>query len=235
MRIGARIRAAVLAGAICALPLAMSAADAQPRPVKKRAPINLTTAAPGMLGFTPSVADPKLAASLSRGLGEEKLFRFTPAGTPGSKKSVTVALRSRGFTKAEAARTMVAGTEATAPSAYNLGVSVGWSRFALSGGIAKVDAGLAPFGRESVDVGLSYLGRNWRGTLQLGSDHDDDAAARVLGRERSYSVDLGGAYSVSRSLSLSGGFRLKRDENDGLAIDGRRDSQSVYIGTSFSF
>src|SRR3546814_1883950 len=82
------------------------------------------------------------------------MFRFTPAGSPGSKKSVTVALRSRGVSKAEAAKTMVAGTEAIAPSAYNLGVSIGWSRFALSGGIAKVDAGLAPFGRESVDVGV---------------------------------------------------------------------------------
>jgi hypothetical protein len=223
-----------LAGAALTLPFAMSAADAQGK-AKKRAPVTLSTAAPGTLGFTPSVADPKLAAALSRGSGEEKMFRFTPAGTPGSKKSVTVAMRSRGVTKTEATKTIVAGTEETAPSAYNLGVSIGWSRFALSGGIAKMDAGLAPFGRESVDVGLSYLGRNWRGTVQLGADHEDNQAASVLGRERSYSVDLGGAYSVSRNLSLSGGFRLKRDETEGLMFDGKRDSQSVYVGTSFSF
>src|SRR3546814_1452399 len=66
-----------------------------------------TCALPISLGFTPSVADPKLAATLSRGTGEEKMFRFTPAGSPGSKKSVTVALRSRGVSKAEAAKTMV--------------------------------------------------------------------------------------------------------------------------------
>ncbi|WP_226998462.1 hypothetical protein [Tardibacter chloracetimidivorans] len=235
MRFQTPLRILVTAGALVAtLPLALSAADAQPRP-KKKPPVTLSTAAPGTLGFTPSVADPKLAATLSRGTGEEKMFRFTPAGSPGSKKSVTVALRSRGVSKAEAAKTMVAGTEAIAPSAYNLGVSIGWSRFALSGGIAKVDAGLAPFGRESVDVGVSYLGRNWSGTLQLGADHENDEAAPAIGRERSYSVDLGGAYSVSRNLSLSGGVRLKRDEAEGLTFDGRRDSQAVYVGTSFSF
>src|SRR3546814_11945136 len=88
---------------------------AQPKPSKKRTPVTLSPAAPGTLGFTPSVADPNLAASLARG-GTEKVFRFTPAGSPGSKKSVTVALRSRGVTKAEAAKSIVAGTEATAPS-----------------------------------------------------------------------------------------------------------------------
>src|SRR3546814_18448397 len=97
---------------------------------------------------------------------------------------------------------MVAGTKAIAPSAYNLGVSSGCGRFALSGGIAKLDAGLAPFGRESVDVGVSYLGRNWSGTLPLGADHENNKAAPANGRERSSSVATGGAYSVSRHLSL---------------------------------
>lgn len=236
VRSGSRIAAVVLGVALTALPLGLSAADAQSKAAKKRPqPITLSTAAPGTLGFTPSVADPKLAATLSRGAANEKVFRFTPAGTPGSKKSITVALRSRNITRTEAAKTGVSGTEAIAPSAYNLGVSVGWSRFALSGGVGKVDMGLAPFGRESVDVGLSYLGKNWRTTLQLGADREDDGAARALGREHSYSVDLGGAYAVSRNLSLSGGVRLKRDEGDNLQVDNRRDSQSVYVGTSFSF
>src|SRR3546814_16682397 len=113
---------------------------AQPKPSKKRTPVTLSPAAPGTLGFTPSVADPNLAASLARG-GTEKVFRFTPAGSPGSKKSVTVAPRSRGVTRDEAAKSFVAGTEATAPSAYALGVSIGWNRFALAGGISEVDAG----------------------------------------------------------------------------------------------
>lgn len=236
MRLQTRIFGAFLAGAMALSPM-LPVAQAQAKSFKKRtAPVTLFTAAPGTLGFTPSVADPKLAASLSRGIANEKTFRFTPAGTPGSKKSVTVAVRARSVTRTDSAQASVVGTESTAPSAYNLGVSVGWSRFALSGGIAKVDMGLAPFGRESVDVGLSYLGRNWRGTLQLGADRENDGPAQALGIERSYSVDLGGAYALSRNLSLSGGVRYKRDEAEGgLMLDNRRDSQSVYVGTSFSF
>lgn len=234
MRPGARIVAGVLAVAIATLPLAIPNAQAQAK-AKKRAPVTLSTAAPGTLGFTPSAANPKFAAGASRAGVSEKMFRFTPAGTPGSKKSVTVALRSRSIARPETVPTTATDSDATAVSGYDLGISIGWSRFALSGGVAKVDAGMAPFGRESVDVGLSYLGRNWRGTLQLGSDREADSAAKVLGREQSYSVDLGGAYSVSRNLSLSGGVRYKRDEALGLMTDSRRDSQSVYVGTSFSF
>src|SRR3546814_12236715 len=86
------LRILVTAGALVAtLPLALSAADAQPRP-KKKPPVTLSTAAPGTLGFTPSVADPKLAATLSRGTGAEKMFRFTPAGSPGSTQPATVAV-----------------------------------------------------------------------------------------------------------------------------------------------
>ena len=232
MRFRAFFVTGLVAAALCAFPLANPVASAQPR--MKKQPINLVTAAPGLLGFTPAAADPKLAASLSRA-GGEKLFRFTPSGSLGSKKSVTVAMRSRNVTRGETAQNTVGGNETTASSAYNLGVSIGWSRFALSGGVSKFDAGLAPFGRESVDVGLSYLGRNWRTTLQLNAEHEGDTAARMLGPDQSYSVDLGGAYALSRNLSLSGGVRYKRDEVSGLLTDNKRDSQSVYVGTSFSF
>lgn len=243
MRLRNVISGALLVGLVAFQP-GFSAAQAK-APKRAKAPVSLSTAPPGILGFTPSVADPKLAASLSQGGSSEKAFRFTPAGRPGSSKSVTVAVRSR-TTKPAAEPVAVAvpaavasaapASASTTPSAYNLGVSVGWSRFALSGGIAKADMGLAPFGRESVDVGLSYLGRNWRGTLQLGADRDNETPAQALTRENSYSVDLGGAYSVSRNLSLSGGVRYKRDEAvDGLMLDNRRDSQSVYVGTTFSF
>lgn len=233
MRKGTRLVAGLLAAALCALPLGYSGAQAQPKS-RKQPPVNLATAAPGLLGFTPAAADPKLAASLSRA-GSEKMFRFTPSGSLGSKKSVTVAMRSRNISRAESAQANVGGNETTASSGYNLGVSIGWSRFALSGGVSKFDAGLAPFGRESVDVGVSYLGRNWRTTLQLGSEHEGDGAASALGRDQSYSVDLGGAYALSRNLSLSGGVRYKRDEMPGLLTDSKRDSQSIYVGTTFSF
>lgn len=235
MRWTARSVTVLAMASLCTMPLAAAAQAASNHKKSRPSPsISLANVPTGILGFTPAAADPKLAASLGQG-GGEHVFRFTPSGKPGSRKSVTVAVRSRGVTHSEAVQNAAPGTEATAPSTYNLGVSIGWSRFALSGGYSKLDTGLAPFGRESVDVGLSYLGKNWRGTLQLGADNNDDSQTAMLNREHSYSVDLGGAYALSRNLSLSGGLRYKRDENLGITLDNKRDSQSVYVGTSFSF
>ena len=51
-----------------------------------------------------------------------------------------------------------------------------------------------------------------------------------------YSVDLGGAYSITRNIAVTGGVRYKveRDKLSSIA-DTRRDSQAVYVGTAFSF
>jgi len=225
-----------LAGAAALLAVApVSAASfaAQAKPAaKKFVPRKPTLAAPGNLGsFTPAISDPRLAATLAR--GTEASLRFTPAGSPGSRKSVTVAIRSRGTDKPKEAPAVVAANDA-APAAYNLGMSVGWRRFALSGDYAKLDTGLAPFGRESVDVGLSYLGKNWRGTVQLGADRDLADKPLLTGQDRRYSVDLGGAYSVTRNLAVTGGVRYQRELESGL-FEAKRDAQSVYVGTAFSF
>ena len=51
-----------------------------------------------------------------------------------------------------------------------------------------------------------------------------------------YSLDVGGAYSLSRRIALTGGVRynVERDRNAGVN-DNRRDSQAVYVGTAFKF
>lgn len=226
-----KLAGAALLLAVAPVSAASLAAQAKPA-AKKFVPKKQGLTAPGNLGsFTPAISDPRLAATLAR--GTEASFRFTPAGSPGSKKSVTVAIRSRGTVKAKDAPVPVASNDA-APVAYNLGMSVGWRRFALSGDYAKLDTGLAPFGRESVDVGLSYLGKNWRGTVQLGADRGLADRPLLTGQEQRYSVDLGGAYSLTRNLAVTGGVRYQRELEDGL-FDSKRDAQSVYIGTAFSF
>ena len=60
--------------------------------------------------------------------------------------------------------------------------------------------------------------------------------ASIAGPDETLSVDLGGSYSLSRNLQLSGGLRYKtqRDRFD-FSSDDRRDSQAIYIGTAFKF
>lgn len=184
--------------------------------------------------FTPAAADPRRALSFGRaGLGDNG-FRFTPSAAPGSRRAVTVAIRARATTAAQAERGQSA-VSALAPTAYNLGVAVGWRRFAITGDVARVEGGLLPLDREMADVGLSYSGNKWSTRLQLGAER---AVGRMqmLGADETYSLDLGGSYSLTGNLQVTGGVRYKmqRERIDPL-LDDRQDSQAIYIGTAFRF
>lgn len=190
--------------------------------------------------FTPAVADPRLAAEFARRGLHSGSFRFTPSSaSPNKSKAVKVAVRARASTAAEAARSVgdsASAVTAITPTAYNLGVSVGWKRFALSGDIAKIAGGPLPGGREAAEVGVSYAGKRFTGRMLLGAERSDGTQPRVLPDERSYSFDLGGSYNVVGNLDVTGGVRYKiqRDRLEPLS-DERRDSQAVYIGTAFRF
>lgn len=211
------------------------------KPGKMKPYTAVSLSAPGSIGsFTPA-ADPRRAAALARsGLGgasfNDATFRFTPASAPGSRRAVTVAVRARATTKAAAERAAQGQNANVMPSAYNLGVSVGWKQFALSGDIAKVEGGLLPMDSESADIGLSYSGRKWSTRLQVGADRATGSRPRLIGPEQSYSVDLGGSYALTRNLEVTGGvrYKLQRDRLEPLQ-DERRDSQAVYVGTAFRF
>jgi len=229
--------------ALAAVALALAPGIASTiKPGKMRSYTAVSLSAPGSIGsFTPAAADPRRAASLARaGLGgasfNSAVFRFTPSSAPGSRRAVTVAVRARATTKAAAERAALGQNASIAPSAYNLGVSVGWKQFALSGDIAKVEGGLLPLDSESADIGVSYSGRKWSTRLQVGTDRATGTHPRLIGPEQSYSVDLGGSYSLTRNLEVTGGvrYKLQRDRLEPLQ-DERRDSQAVYIGTAFRF
>jgi hypothetical protein len=222
--------------ALIALSLVLAPAFAASLQLKAKKKSSAPTLAMG--GFTPAVADPRLAALFAnRGLSGGS-FHFTPSATPNGSKAVKVAVRARAATTAEAMR---GGSESAAaagltPTAYNLGVAVGWKQFALSGDVAKVDSGLLPVGREAAEVGLSYAGKRFTGRLQVGAERSDGRQPRMLAQESSYSLDVGGSYSIARNLDLTGGvrYRIQHDRLERLD-DERRDSQAVYIGTAFRF
>lgn len=197
----------------------------------------------GLGSFTPAVADPRLAAAFARRGASRAEFSFTPSSKPGGRRAIRVAVRARAATQTALARgqnmtasAASADISAFAPSAYNLGVAVGWKSFALSGDVAKLDTGLAPGGREAAEVGLSYNLKQFTGRVQLGADRVDSRTPRLIANDINYSVDVGGSYKVARNLELTGGLRYKI-ESDRLAplSDTRRDSRAVYLGTAFKF
>lgn len=198
------------------------------------------TARGGIGSFTPAAADPKLAALLARTSLSNAGFRFTPSGESGKTRQVTVAVRARSSGQLTALRgdlTPVATDLGVTQSAYNLGASIGWKRFALSGDVARLDTGLAPGGREVVSAGASYNASRWSGRLQASADRSLKEQPRMIAPERSYALDLGGSYRLTRNLDVTAGVRYRRDERDRLQplADNRRDSQAVYLGTAFKF
>ncbi len=194
--------------------------------------------------FTPAVSDPRLAAVLARsGRTLDGDFRFTPANASGERsRAVRVAIRARASTPAEAARGVLAAapsgpTTAITPSSYNLGVSLGWRRFAISGDIAHADGGVGLGARDSAEVGMSYrANRRLTGRVAVAAERAE-GAQRIIGEDESYSLDVGGAYSITRNIDLTAGarYRISRDNIDSMARDERRDSQAVYVGTAFRF
>ena len=194
--------------------------------------------------FTPAVSDPRLAAALARrGTALNTDFRFTPAtSAPGGNRAVRVAIRARATTPAEAARSVADSTSASAvtavtPISYNLGASIGWRRFAVSGDVGQSDGGLLRGVRESAQVGMSYRAdQRVTGRVQVAAERGD-AAQRVVAEDEAYSLDVGGSFSIARNVDVTGGvrYRIARDRIEPLARDERRDSQAVYVGTAFRF
>ncbi|HET9813244.1 MAG TPA: porin [Sphingomicrobium sp.] len=229
----ARLLAALAAGGLVLTP-AFAATTG-----KKRAPAVSLSFDP-MSTFTPANADPKLAALLGRRSLSLTDFKFTPAAAKGRPSQVRVAIRARTGNSGEAPVTDVAAASALSaltPTTYNLGVAVGWRRFAVSGDVAKVkSADSAIGGRESAVVGVSYSLPRFTGRVAVGAERSDGHPLAALRPSDNYSVDVGGSYSLSKRVALTGGVRynIERDRASALR-DERRDSQAVYVGTALKF
>lgn len=194
--------------------------------------------------FTPAAADPKLAALLASAGLDQQSFRFTPAESRRSDgRSITVAVRARSSLASRKPDDRFDGGAIDAasiglkPIAYNLGVAVGWKRFAVSGDVTRIDLAGLPGSHEAADVGVTYSGHRFSGKVVASAERPLADAPKLTGDTSSYLVDLGGSYSISRRLDVTAGVRYKSENYrlDRLTTDNRRDSQAVYIGTALRF
>ncbi|MCW3797722.1 porin [Sphingomonas sp. BN140010] len=193
--------------------------------------------------FTPAQADPRLAAALASRPALASDFGFTPAAAKRRPSQVRVAVRARANTPVQAALQArdvathpVSEGVSLAPASYNLGVAVGWRRFAVTGDVAKAKAETPALGsREGATVGVNYNLSRFTGRVAASADRTDRQVA-ALASSNSYALDVGGAYNISNRVAVTGGVRY-RIEREKLATfsDQRRDSQAVYIGTAFKF
>lgn len=230
----------VLVAALCAVAgIALSPALASTSQVKKRPPAVSLSFDP-ISSFTPANGDPRLAKAFANRPLSLTDLNFTPAATKGRPSQLRVAIRARAATPV---RTGVAAASAAAPltslaaTSYNLGIALGWRRFAVSGDVTKTkDADRALGGRETAVVGVSYSVPRFTGRVAVGADRPEGRPIAALRQGDAYSVDVGGSYSLSRRIDLTGGVRYQVDRERLSALrDERRDSQAVYVGTAFKF
>lgn len=231
----AKLVAALAAGGLVLTPAFATASS------KKRPPA-VSLSFDSLSSFTPANADPKLAAALAGKSLPLTDFKFTPAPAKGRPSQIRVAIRARVNTPGEAnvaqASAPTTAVSALTPASYNLGVAVGWRRFAVSGDVAKVKSADPAFGgRESAVVGVSYSLSNRLSTrVAVGADRATGNPVPGLRQGNNMSLDVGSSYSISRHIAVTGGVRynVERDRLSALQ-DNRRDSQAVYIGTAFKF
>jgi hypothetical protein len=234
----AQRRGAKLVAAAAAAGLVLTPAIATSMPAKKH-PKPVSLSFDPVSSFTPANADPKLAAALAgKGLALTD-FNFTPAPAKGRPSQVRVAIRARVVQPTQARADLpTAAVNALTPTGYNLGVAVGWRRFAVSGNVAKVkSADPAIAGRESAVLGVSYsLNSKLSTRVAVGSERTTGNPVPGLRHGDNVSLDAGASYSLSRRIALTGGVRynIERDRLSTLQDD-RRDSQAVYVGTAFKF
>lgn len=191
--------------------------------------------------FTPAISDPRLAAELARRGLQPSIFRLTPSVAPGNSKAVRIAVRARAGAPVQAVTRVAEAASnlpvtAITPTAYSLGAAVGWKRFALNGGVDKVEGGPVRGGHEAAELGVSYNLRRFTARAEAGVARSDANTPAPIAEPDSYMVGVGGSYRIAHNFDLTGGVRYKiqRDRLEPLA-DQRRDSQSVYVGTAFRF
>lgn len=233
-----RSKIALLVTAFAAAGLVLSPALAA-GPSKRPAAVALSF--DPVSAFTPANADPRLAAAFAGRGSSLADFKFTPAAAKGRPSQIRVAIRAQtpaaGKAQVADASASTPAIGALTPASYNLGVAVGWRRFAIAGDVAKTkDGDPALGGRESAAVGVSYSLSRFTGRVAVGADRGDGRALNALRKSDNVSLDVGGAYSITRNIALTGGVRYRIDHDRVSAIkDARRDSQAVYVGTAFKF
>lgn len=200
--------------------------------------------------FTPASVDPELAHRVAQRSGNSAM-RFTPAGSAVKRdRTVTVAVRvdqdtARAISVRQALNVAPGGGEglsALAVTRYNLGTARGYESFArpstpiaLPGGVRDISMpDLSAY--EPARPTAQNKPSRFQPRIALEDERVAGRSPNTLDSLSAQTVDLGGAYSITRNLDVTAGVRLsqERDRLDPVT-DSVQDSQAVYVGTQFRF
>ncbi len=213
--------------------------------------------------FTPAGVDPQLAQRVNANLREGGVrTRFTPTrsgeteNVASGSRTVTVAVRvDDGSARAISVRKAIASvgtaerisapvsTRRTAPllsaGRYDLGVARGYQNFAktpkLAAGVR--DIAMPDLSEFRPDTGSAAdKPSRFQPRIALEKDETPGRSPRTLAARGEQSVDVSGAYRITRNLDVTAGVRLSQDDDRFAPLsDSVQDDQAVYVGTQFRF
>lgn len=226
-----RVMAGTVAGALLATALVAPAFGAPDASLRARHPA-LAKGFSGIDGFTPAFADRRLAAMVGKARLGARDYQFTPAEARRSTAPVAFAAKTIARAQAELDGAPVGTSVNVAPIDYNLGVSVGWKKFAGATDTVRADPVV---GARGFDLGASV--QTARPARLRPMPEAPVVGAKIAGEDRTVStLDSTNAFRLTRNVDLTGGSRFE-SENYRLdrVGDDRRDSQAVYVGTALRF
>lgn len=202
--------------------------------------------------FTPANVDPALARRVQERIAARgKAIRFTPAGTVSDRQStVTVAVRVDG----ESARAIsvrsaldsvkgepgVRSGVTLAGTRYNLGIARGYQSFAkpqpapVTAGVRNI--AMPDLAQFKPSEGAAERPSRFQTRIALANEETKGRTRGTLEGLGEQSVDLGGAFRVTRNLDVTAGVRLSQDRDRIAPLnDGVEDDKAVYVGTQFRF
>jgi len=195
----------------------------------------------GSIGsFTPVTNDKRLARAYAQAVTNARSqgFRFTPTiGSLSGRRSITIVVRAPEPGSDIDLRTGPSSSIGLGPVAYNLGAARGLSRFAAEATASHEADPLVPAPALTLPRGFTIERPKRLSTKGAAEDQPAmDAAALALTGEKNYAVDVNSSYSLTRNLDVTAGIRYRdRQMRMGALTDDARDSQAVYLGTTFKF
>jgi hypothetical protein len=202
----------------------------------------------GLASFTPASIDARLAQLIGNHR-DGGAMRFTPAGaTARQGRSVTVAVRVDGNVDALSVRSALGGASEDsasavariAPTRFSLGTARGYQSFAKPAAPALTnelsDAAIPDLAAFRPSPGVKEKPSRFAARIAVEEEQGASRSTRALDRLGDQTFDLGGSYRVTRNLDVTAGVRYsqERDRIEPL-INGKQDSQAVYVGTQFRF
>jgi len=152
-----------------------------------------------------------------------------------------VSLFSRPLTLSGLAPIALETSQTPSAQRYNLGVSLGISRFKVGAAVSRIASDRYAFDATGLDVDLQYLGESWQTNLALsgvtGSDETARLASRGLLHDQSFAVEWGASYLLTPSLSLGGSLRFSgfKDANVFGLDDALTTDSAIFLGTNLKF